>query len=139
MVMRFPNFLSSDKNHNPRKGTETDRSIFSCQGTVTDKNHNPRKGTETTLISRGTYPKFKEIRTIIPARGRKLIPAAHTFQQMTFDKNHNPRKGTETFTIVVHHTDGVLVKIRTIIPARGRARKKQLNHRIFPCWENVDD
>ncbi len=38
----------ADKNHNPRKGTETTstlaRPVFLGLG---DKNHNPRKGTET--------------------------------------------------------------------------------------------
>ena len=39
----------SDKNHNPRKGTETARlRLQSYQGNP-DKNHNPRKGTETRL------------------------------------------------------------------------------------------
>ena len=36
----------ADKNHNPRKGTET--ILRSCCTTACqDKNHNPRKGTET--------------------------------------------------------------------------------------------
>ena len=56
---------------------------------------------------------FSLIRTIIPARGRKLIIAAMS--------------------------SGDTPQIRTIIPARGRVRKKQLNRRSSPCWENVDD
>ena len=41
----------SDKNHNPRKGTETfTTSIASFLLLRGDKNHNPRKGTETIVI-----------------------------------------------------------------------------------------
>ena len=37
-----------DKNHNPRKGTETYPLPFITASRMTvDKNHNPRKGTET--------------------------------------------------------------------------------------------
>ena len=37
-----------DKNHNPRKGTETIYSYFKYLIVLfSDKNHNPRKGTET--------------------------------------------------------------------------------------------
>ena len=36
-----------DKNHNPRKGTETLFNIFFIYFFLIDKNHNPRKGTET--------------------------------------------------------------------------------------------
>ena len=43
----------SDKNHNPRKGTET---VVKCRmfvhTRIVDKNHNPRKGTETDRLSR---------------------------------------------------------------------------------------
>ena len=38
----------------------------------------------------------KEIRTIIPARGRKLWNF-YDIIVFFFDKNHNPRKGTETY------------------------------------------
>ena len=37
----------ADKNHNPRKGTETIIFRHMCRKTKFDKNHNPRKGTET--------------------------------------------------------------------------------------------
>ena len=64
----------ADKNHNPRKGTETFSKSFSLGIEVfNDKNHNPRKGTETALYD-----------------------LAVSFFQ--FDKNHNPRKGTETLS-----------------------------------------
>ena len=36
-----------DKNHNPRKGTETSSSAVILYEEGHDKNHNPRKGTET--------------------------------------------------------------------------------------------
>ena len=41
----------ADKNHNPRKGTETLSIIFVwiIRKISNDKNHNPRKGTETFL------------------------------------------------------------------------------------------
>ena len=42
-------FKVVDKNHNPRKGTETFSSLgVNCACLGLDKNHNPRKGTETT-------------------------------------------------------------------------------------------
>ena len=37
----------ADKNHNPRKGTETDVILVESPTYLGDKNHNPRKGTET--------------------------------------------------------------------------------------------
>ena len=63
-----------DKNHNPRKGTETFAILLFLSRHIynQDKNHNPRKGTETTSPFIG------------PVRFRFV------------DKNHNPRKGTET-------------------------------------------
>ena len=42
-------FVGYDKNHNPRKGTETRWSNHRQYGYCSDKNHNPRKGTETTF------------------------------------------------------------------------------------------
>ena len=39
-----------------------------------DKNHNPRKGTETNPESEEFSIRTDMIRTIIPARGRKLSP-----------------------------------------------------------------
>ena len=36
------------------------------------------------------------IRTIIPARGRKLVRLYFLNIPSLADKNHNPRKGTET-------------------------------------------
>ena len=36
-----------DKNHNPRKGTETPIFYVQLSKINEDKNHNPRKGTET--------------------------------------------------------------------------------------------
>ena len=40
--------VKPDKNHNPRKGTETRPFKFlDVHESVEDKNHNPRKGTET--------------------------------------------------------------------------------------------
>ena len=48
----LPENMVYDKNHNPRKGTETacDRAAF-LQVCGRDKNHNPRKGTETRITS----------------------------------------------------------------------------------------
>ena len=61
-----------DKNHNPRKGTETATYKMLTHQQKYDKNHNPRKGTETN--------------------------SSKIFFVIFFllDKNHNPRKGTET-------------------------------------------
>ena len=39
----------ADKNHNPRKGTETEKRLSIMRKMTRDKNHNPRKGTETVL------------------------------------------------------------------------------------------
>ena len=64
---------SIDKNHNPRKGTETKQTLLSLLSTqMIDKNHNPRKGTET------------------------FLPYTCYQRSVKHDKNHNPRKGTET-------------------------------------------
>ena len=66
-------FLRVDKNHNPRKGTETGAAVMNnIQWVWNDKNHNPRKGTETLTVF------------------FLLSISSH-------DKNHNPRKGTETW------------------------------------------
>ena len=63
----------ADKNHNPRKGTETYFHATHILSAVDyDKNHNPRKGTETHSL----------------LMNLKRLTAG--------DKNHNPRKGTET-------------------------------------------
>ena len=40
-----------------------------------DKNHNPRKGTEIHCIIFDRSRFYREIRTIIPARGRKSVTA----------------------------------------------------------------
>ena len=40
----------ADKNHNPRKGTETVKRCSWEELVRADKNHNPRKGTETSHI-----------------------------------------------------------------------------------------
>ena len=46
---------------------------YSPDGEDSDKNHNPRKGTETIFIFVAILVQaYTEIRTIIPARGRKL-------------------------------------------------------------------
>ena len=73
----FHNFRlnHADKNHNPRKGTETVFEQRFIEIIKCDKNHNPRKGTET-VASQST--------------NRRI---------MIGDKNHNPRKGTETSTM----------------------------------------
>ena len=42
-------FSSKDKNHNPRKGTETPTFYDVMRHVLSDKNHNPRKGTETAI------------------------------------------------------------------------------------------
>ena len=47
-----------------------------------DKNHNPRKGTETRLKLVLIAPNFPLIRTIIPARGRKRIKLAELMQAL---------------------------------------------------------
>ncbi len=39
----------------------------------TDKNHNPRKGTETVAVCLDDFGVSAKIRTIIPARGRKRL------------------------------------------------------------------
>ena len=45
----------NDKNHNPRKGTETKASAaLAVMSSGGDKNHNPRKGTETMARSTTT-------------------------------------------------------------------------------------
>ena len=63
--------LCLDKNHNPRKGTETaPQSAYLLLRTY-DKNHNPRKGTETIMQLEIEEQSLNKIRTIIPARGRK--------------------------------------------------------------------
>ena len=63
----------ADKNHNPRKGTETEIiSSALANRRFLDKNHNPRKGTETC-----NNPSYIQLFYLL-------------------DKNHNPRKGTET-------------------------------------------
>ena len=65
-----PFIKGADKNHNPRKGTETPSFFNSVMyRSWLYKNHNPRKGTEA-----WEWPE-------------KL-------DQMAPDKNHNPRKGT---------------------------------------------
>ena len=62
----------ADKNHNPRKGTETaviaGTAVFFFE---VDKNHNPRKGTETYGCPTFRAKVCNTIRTIIPVRGRK--------------------------------------------------------------------
>ena len=60
-----------------------------------DKNHNHSKGTETMRAISLIVLKIL-IRTIIPARGRKLLFFLELLVQPHIDKNHNPRKGTET-------------------------------------------
>ena len=88
-------FPPTDKNHNPRKGTETAMAshAFVLELRI-DKNHNPRKGTETVWPYRVSIP-FGLIRTIIPARGRKHQPGRTAELLPVYeDKNHNPRKGT---------------------------------------------
>lgn len=43
-----PSIKGADKNHNSRKGTETDAIYENNEDVLNDdKNHNPRKGTET--------------------------------------------------------------------------------------------
>ena len=60
------------------------------------------------------------IRTIIPARGRKLATLDPHRVKFSFDKNHNPRKGTETYPPLFSVKLALSLSIRTIIPARGR-------------------
>ena len=86
-----------------------------------DKNHNPRKGTETNPESEEFSIRTDMIRTIIPARGRKLC-LVKVIRGKIGDKNHNPRKGTETFSFQPFGLNKYIL-IRTIIPARGRKRK----------------
>ncbi len=61
---------ASDKNHNPRKGTEIRHIRRKIRRRRVDKNHNPRKGTE-------------------------ILTLSYYHSSLIFDKNHNPRKGTE--------------------------------------------
>ena len=70
-----PFIKGADKNHNPRKGTETRVPGAGQLSVLRDKNHNPRKGTET-CDKTNTFHFFRKV-----------------------DKNHNPRKGTETHTM----------------------------------------
>ena len=53
--------MKKDKNHNPRKGTETDMDTARVvRIEIRDKNHNPRKGTETTSQQRPfLHPVFR--------------------------------------------------------------------------------
>ena len=88
--------IRPDKNHNPRKGTETSWNFFSSLHDSIDKNHNPRKGTETCVVLNSSH------------------------YAVSCDKNHNPRKGTETHTPWDGRTLTTEYEIRTIIPARGR-------------------
>ena len=127
----------------PVRGRKPDVMLIVAKSALNDKNHNPRKGTETIPTINKIIA--SKIRTIIPARGRKLqgyrfdlkgeeawirtiIPARgrkprllHKIQtdSMHYDKNHNPRKGTETNIGHVVSCD-FFCEIRTIIPARGR-------------------
>ena len=65
---------------------------------ILDKNHNPRKGTETDNPRKTAIHGHWEIRTIIPARGRKQrLFLLAILADSCGDKNHNPRKGTETY------------------------------------------
>ena len=99
--MSIAGLILIDKNHNPRKGTETFRIPGMAKVNLHDKNHNPRKGTETRQ-SAGLRPRPSDpIRTIIPARGRKLAKDEKGTVYVLSDKNHNPRKGTETETSLV--------------------------------------
>ena len=67
-----------------------------------DKNHNPRKGTET-FFERDINGWHFQIRTIIPARGRKPGGSVQEVVNVVKkDKNHNPRKGTETSFSITH-------------------------------------
>ena len=113
-----------------------------------DKNHNPRKGTETSCHCHSKLPSFLKIRTTIPVRGRKrsiiisTINHTRTTIRTTIpvrgrklylvvddlidtiygDKNHNPRKGTETKAIkVLNPVHNAM--IRTTIPVRGRKQR----------------
>ena len=84
-----------DKNHNPRKGTETSAAYSRCSLSAPgDKNHNPRKGTETSFGCNSLSLSSGMIKTIIPVRGRKRVARFHD---------------------VVRE-----LEIRTTIPVRGR-------------------
>ena len=102
--------------------------LISRQG---DKNHNPRKGTETILSKGGKHlDKLSKIRTIIPVRGRKqLIISANTYV-LAWIRTIIPVRGRK----LVHGLGGMtqgLNLIRTIIPVRGR--KRPLFYRgLFP-------
>ena len=115
-----PFIKGADKNHNPRKGTETvSSSRLMILSLIVDKNHNPRKGTETSLPAMCPSIRTVWIRTIIPARGRKpedfAIPNIRRILIRTIIPVRG-RKIRRDFAVIVFSA----VLIRTIIPARGR-------------------
>ena len=104
---------NSDKNHNPRKGTETYSSVVPLSREPgRDKNHNPRKGTETE---------------------RRDCRSDH--RNIPYDKNHNPRKGTETSSSA-YTRSSKSGQIRTIIPARGRKHQPGRTAELLPVYED---
>ena len=110
----------ADKNHNPRKGTETaGKAVRSLERMLEIRTIIPARGRKLIRRFESYYPCQSWIRTIIPARGRKHVPGGWSRTLRPCDKNHNPRKGTETAFLQIRMIFGES-SIRTIIPARGR-------------------
>ena len=102
----------------PARGRKPHHSTKSNFQRQRDKNHNPRKGTETTLQNL-LLPTYSSIRTIIPARGRKLMFDMLYSVPRIVIRTIIPARGRKRFFDFFYF---VLVNfmIRTIIPARGR-------------------
>ena len=86
----------NDKNHNPRKGTETITEIHRTLTFCVDKNHNPRKGTETPSFFNSVMYRSWLDKNHNPRKGTEAWAWPEKLDQMAPDKNHNSRKGTET-------------------------------------------
>ena len=92
-----PFIRGADKNHNPRKGTETQLFYLLKLYTFLIRTIIPVRGRKLKVIAKVNHLSNLQIRTIIPVRGRKLVFCIFVCCVMIrHDKNHNPRKGTET-------------------------------------------
>ena len=123
-IYRFSVSWVKDKNHNPRKGTETSQALPLLYVLMQcDKNHNPRKGTETVMRLWRNGRRAVLIRTIIPARGRKqVLGRAHSFS-FAMIRTIIPARGRK---LRLHLYFLIKFMIRTIIPARGRKQPVHL-------------
>ena len=123
--MPFSSSSWVDKNHNPRKGTETALLQYVNAGrTAGDKNHNPRKGTETIRFQPRDTTFWSTIRTIIPVRGRKQSRLPYCRKILDTIRTIIPVRGRKRlYAVQVYRFCFPL--IRTTIPARGRKRKNE--------------